>query len=845
MTVPGPASTTRRGNPTASLLPGGVRVDRTFDHLNRLTAETGAGGGAASAERTFSYDLAGRATAIGDLKVEYNDRGLPLSVKKGTVQQTGYAYNELGAPSQRVDAAGTATFTWDNVGRLATAVDPVTGRTLTYGYDKSSRLKTLTGKTSTGAASDSQTFTYDAVNRLETQMLKNGTGTQLAKITYGWDKDDNLTTKTTAGTAGAGTNTYTYDHAGRLTSWTAPGGTKTDYGWDASGNRTKAGTKTFTYDERNRLTTGDGTDHTYTPRGTLATETKAGATTQLTFDAFDRLIADGDSLYSYDALNRVTSRIRGTTKQTFAYSGLGNDLAAIADTSGAIQAKYGRNPFGDLLGLQEGTSPATGAFTDLHRDLVATFTTTALATSTAYDPFGTVTAQTGTKANLGYQSEYTDPDTGKTNMHARWYQPGTGTFPSRDTATLNPNPSVQANRYTYANASPLTGIDPTGHATASTGLEYGGSGSMGDPCGIQSPIQRCGGTGTGGIMLGSSLGGGGGSIACSGPDLGICGAADFSIVAEMDPEWYYENFIKPTIPSFDEEEAKRIGAMEDGRPAPKGYWNESQEVRDAYRAAYALGLSDKALASLWTTLRSKGLKQSWASAGGQKGGSTAKGGGCYKWQGMDGCITKGHYDVLKESLKYGKVRLDWTDAHAGTYANLVLTDPKKAKKYLDNFKQSFIKAHKAGIMAAAKMYGIPPYLLAAILYAEAGGDPPVADKVKNAVLETFSFGGADWDTTFGVASINLFNAARALGYDPKSMTEEQYNFLKATIKDPVVSIFTAAAYMAYIKKGYPAPWTAPNVQHTVAAQYNGTGPDAQSYADRYMNYLPIVKELLK
>ncbi|MET8006697.1 hypothetical protein [Nonomuraea glycinis] len=29
--------------------------------------------------------------------------------------------------------------------------------------------------------------------------------------------------------------------------------------------------------------------------------------------------------------------------------------------------------------------------------------------------------------------------------------------------TLNPNPSVQANRYTYANAAPLTHTDPTGH----------------------------------------------------------------------------------------------------------------------------------------------------------------------------------------------------------------------------------------------------------------------------------------------------------------------------------------------------------------------------------------------
>src|SRR5690606_28657881 len=118
--------------------------------------------------------------------------------------------------------------------------------------------------------------------------------------------------------------------------------------------------------------------------------------------------------------------------------------------------------------------PAVAALSDLHGDLVATFTTS-LVTSTSFDPFGAVTAQTGAATTLGYQGEYTDPDTGKVNMHARWYQPGTGTFTSRDTATLNPNPSVQANRYTYANGSPLTGIDPTGYSTVSTGVGSGGS----------------------------------------------------------------------------------------------------------------------------------------------------------------------------------------------------------------------------------------------------------------------------------------------------------------------------------------------------------------------------------
>ncbi|WP_326829565.1 polymorphic toxin-type HINT domain-containing protein [Streptosporangium sp. NBC_01810] len=448
------------GNAVATLQPGGVRIDRTFDPLGQVIEESGSGASVATPTRNFTYDAAGRITAIGDYTLEYNDRSLLTKASKATNQIAAYTYDALGNPTQRIDATGTANYTWDNAGQLKTAGDPVTGRTWTYGYDDAGRL---TSKTSANPV-NTQTYAYDAVDRPTSQTLKNSSGTELSKIVYGWDKDDNLTTKTTTGTAGAGTNTYGYDHAGRLTSWTAPGGATTAYEWDDSGNRTKAGDETFVYDERNRLTSGAGTDYTYTPRGTVASETKAGVTRNLTFDAFDRLISDGDASYGYDALGRMTSRTKGTEQQRFTYSGLENDIVAVADSANTTLAKYGRDPFGGLLSLQEGAGPALGTMTDLHGDVVGTFSGTALVDSVAYDPFGEVTHRSGTQRTLGYQGEYTDPDTGKVNMHARWYQPGTGTFASRDDWTLNPNPSIQANRYGYGNGNPLVNVDPSGHA---------------------------------------------------------------------------------------------------------------------------------------------------------------------------------------------------------------------------------------------------------------------------------------------------------------------------------------------------------------------------------------------
>ncbi|MFG1864763.1 hypothetical protein [Microbispora bryophytorum] len=89
-------------------------------------------------------------------------------------------------------------------------------------------------------------------------------------------------------------------------------------GWNGGcpGNRTRAGNDTFTYDERNRLTSGAGVSYTYTPRGTLASASKDGAVRAFSFDAFDRMVGDGNADYTYDALDRMTGRTKGGATTT-------------------------------------------------------------------------------------------------------------------------------------------------------------------------------------------------------------------------------------------------------------------------------------------------------------------------------------------------------------------------------------------------------------------------------------------------------------------------------------------------------------------------------------------------
>ncbi|WP_329320450.1 LamG-like jellyroll fold domain-containing protein [Streptomyces sp. NBC_01262] len=434
--------------------PGGITRQRTYDVQGNLTKETGSGTTDTTTDRLLGYDLDGRMTSVGTSNplspdtYTYNDRGQTLTAS-GSGGASTYTYDVDGNMLTRKDTAGTTAFTYNAADELTSATDPVTGTAVSYTYDSNGRAKTE--QYGTGGAT--RTYGYDDLGRLTTDTTKTTAGTTVVSMTYGYDLADRLTSKTTTGVSGASANTYVYDKSGRITSWTS-GTTTKAYTWDAAGNRTSAAGVTSTYDARNRLTSDGTSTYTYTARGTLSGITAGGSTRTVHFDAFGRLVVDGSTTYTYDSLDRMTAR--GTTAYT--YDGGSNNLV----TDGT--STYSRLPGGTVLASLTGTTKQL-AITDQHSDLVASLTATgaSITSSSSYDPFGTKTSTSGTTTSLGYQSGYTDPTTGNVNMAARWYQPGTGGFASRDDWLLDPAPSVQANRYTYANGSALNGVDPTGH----------------------------------------------------------------------------------------------------------------------------------------------------------------------------------------------------------------------------------------------------------------------------------------------------------------------------------------------------------------------------------------------
>lgn len=444
-------------NPVRLVAPGGVTRVRDFDLAGRLTGETGTGAQAATTSRSLGYDLLGRLTSAaapgGTNTYQYNDRG-GLLTSAGPSGSASFGYDDDGRVVSRTDRAGTATFTYDR-GRLDTMTDALTGTVQSLDYDAAGQTSAIDY-----GAGRVRSFGYDNFGRLTSDTLRNSGGQTVASVGYEFNLNDQLTRKTTTGLAGAGENTYGYDHAGRLTSWTSAAGT-VGYGWDDSGNRVRAGAKTASYDERNRLLSDGDYGYAYTPRGTLSTRTSSGLAEPYSFDAFDRMVSADGQQYTFDSLDRVAAR----NGIAFTYGGLSDEL--ISDGA----ELYARGAADELLAVAAGTAPgATGQLTlaDLHGDVVAAFdpTDTALPTledSTGYDPFGKPTASEGDTGNLGFQGDWTDPETGQVDMGARWYDPGTGGFTSRDSVTYGSGASILANRYTYAAGSPLDFSDPDGH----------------------------------------------------------------------------------------------------------------------------------------------------------------------------------------------------------------------------------------------------------------------------------------------------------------------------------------------------------------------------------------------
>ena len=348
-------------------------------------------------------------------------------------------------------SGGVSTSATDVVLRHTAAAGD-TGVTLTFDAATSPKAATLavyrgvstTGPidaTSTGSASATTTLTVAGVTT-------SATGDQLALFTAGnsaasagqWTAPTGMTTQVTAAAgvsltalaadqaapaAGAtGVRTATFGVPAELAGVAvALAPAKTTYAYDSRGNRTAvttAGvTTTLAYDQANRLTAyGSVATYAYNADGLRMSKTVSGTTTQQTWDLAEGLplvLSDGATNYVYGPGGRPLEQV--SSAGTLFY-------------------------YQDQLG-------STRALADLTGTVVATYT---------FDAYGRPAGSTGSVANpLGYAGQYTDAESGLIYLRARYYDPGTGQFLSRD-----PLVALTGSAYGYVRDNPLNGIDPLG-----------------------------------------------------------------------------------------------------------------------------------------------------------------------------------------------------------------------------------------------------------------------------------------------------------------------------------------------------------------------------------------------
>jgi RHS repeat-associated protein len=432
---------------------------------------------------TFGYDLAGHVTSIAS----------PSLVSLGTTS----GGSTVGTGPQ------TLTRSYDAAGRMR-SVTSWTGNTTTFGYDANSNLASTAYPNGTEAI-----YSYDPADHTSSVVDTGVGGVPFLSLPYTHDANGRIATDNPAPTLVAATQSYGYDPAGRLASASltpTPLPPTNAWSYDPADHLTQIShlgqaTTTLAYDAADELTSAAGVTFTYDARGN-----RTGYVEPL----------GNPATYVYDRANRLTS-----------YTGA---VAAAVQASGTLpaattQAHYYYQPDGlraDMLwdraegmplilsspsqvpgGLQEYVTGPGGRVVEIDLVPVATptgslqgttFTTTqtvyvhadAMGSTRAitdpsgkpligytYDPYGQASLTTLSSSTTSivnpflFQGQYVDPLTGLMYLRARWYDPTTAQFLTRD-----PLVALTRSAYGYAAGDPVNGTDPTGLCGGLTGNAF-------------------------------------------------------------------------------------------------------------------------------------------------------------------------------------------------------------------------------------------------------------------------------------------------------------------------------------------------------------------------------------
>jgi RHS repeat-associated protein len=218
-----------------------------------------------------------------------------------------------------------------------------------------------------------------------------------------------------------------------------------------------------------------GITYAYDAEGNLIAETAGSTTTTFSYDYRDRLtgvtIKSGGGTtvetYTYDALDRRIGVDANGTQTWTVYDG--QHPYADFNSSGAVQDRYVYGPgvvdgavVDEILARVDSGGNTAWYLTD-HlgsvRDLVSSSGT--VLDHIVYDSFGNILSESNAANGdrFKYAGMQYDGTTGLSYDQARWYDPVTGRFISRDPSGFG---GGDANLYRYVGNGPTDAIDPSG-----------------------------------------------------------------------------------------------------------------------------------------------------------------------------------------------------------------------------------------------------------------------------------------------------------------------------------------------------------------------------------------------
>ena len=250
----------------------------------------------------------------------------------------------------------------------------------------------------TGSTTYQATYAYDPVGNRTGQTV-NGAATS-----YSYNTLDQLTSST----AISGTTSYAYNGRGDLASVQAPGGTTT-YTWDAADRRAGA-----------TLPDGTATSYGYDADGRRVSQavTPSGGAATTTNYLWDEASAYGDVVAETDGGGNLTAGYTLGAAPCGCGGGGAFTGAVLAQTRGASTSYYLADGQGSTRALTDGG----GNVTDTYR----------------YDAYGDLLGRTGTTTNSYlYTGQQFDASTGLYDLRARYYNPATGLFLSKDSDLID------------------------------------------------------------------------------------------------------------------------------------------------------------------------------------------------------------------------------------------------------------------------------------------------------------------------------------------------------------------------------------------------------------------------